>query len=70
MRKHGYTYCSNSDGIVYPVTATAVKDTYTVVVKKEIRASSVLAAGQEMEEFLEEHLEGFTWQIVIEENDK
>ena len=68
MKKHGYTFCSHMDGIVYPVTATAVKDTYTVVVKKDIRASDVWAAGQEMEEFLEEHLEGFTWQMVIEED--
>lgn len=68
MKKYGYTFCSHMDGIVYPVTATAVKDTYTVVVKKDIRASSILAAGKEMEEFLEEHLEGFTWQMVIEED--
>ena len=68
--KHRYTYCSHSDGIVYPVTAKAYKDTYYVTVNKDIRASSVLAAGEEMEEFLEEYLEGFIWEITVEEASK
>lgn len=60
-------YSSKQEGFMHILTATATKEHVLITLTETMRASCETEAMSLFEEWIEENLEGFDWEITCEE---
>ena len=65
MRKERYS--SKQEGFIFYLTATATKEHVQITLTETMRAACETEAMSLFEEWIDENLEGFDWEITCEE---
>lgn len=60
-------YSSKQEGLMHILTATATKEHVQITLTETMRASCETEAISLFEEWIEENLEGFDWEITCDE---
>ena len=60
-------YSSKMEGFMFSLEAVAVSEGVNITLSQAMRASSEQEAVSLFEEWIEENLEGFEWEITCEE---
>ena len=60
-------YSSKQEGFICILVATAIKDHVQITLNETMRASSERDAIEQFEEWIEDNMEGFDWEITCEE---
>lgn len=60
-------YSTKQEGFIHALTATATKEHVQITLTETMRASCETEAISIFEEWIEENLEGFDWEITCDE---